>query len=115
MRTTCFLLLTLLLYGSAVHAEEEQIPIPVDLIHGVEVTEAQLDWIRAWLEEHLHAEDLVKIEVDVANRTHPGADFQAEARLAPRENDTYQVQRRIRFGHKTWPSWGLQEEDYVGD
>lgn len=116
MRWTFALLLTLtlLLSGSVARAEEAQIPIEVDLIHGVVVTDAQFDWIRAWLREHLHADDLAGLQVDVKNRTHPGADFRAEARLASRESGTYQVQRRIRFANRKWRSY-VPEESFVGD
>lgn len=114
MRWTFALLLSLTLLVSAARAEEEEIPIEVDLIHGVVVTDAQLDWIRTWLHEHLHADDLAGLQVDVKNRTHPGADFRAEARLASRESGTYQVQRRIRFANRKWRSY-VPEESFDGD
>lgn len=115
MRTTCALLLAVLLGAGAVRAEEPRIPIEVDAPRGTVVTEAQCDWIRAWLRAHLHTEDLATVEVDVRNRTHPGWDFRAEARLAPRVSGTVQVQRVIRFAHRAWTTWRLQDEDYDGD
>ena len=114
MRATCALCLVLLLCGGAVRAEEAEIPIEVDRMHGITVSEAQLDWIRAWLRAHLHAGDLASVQVDAKNRIHPGTDFRAEARLAPRESGTYQVQRTIRFANRNWRTY-LEPEDFVGD
>lgn len=115
MRAACTILVLLTLGLSAAHAGEEKIPIDVKPMHGVEVTDAQLDWVRAWLRKNLHPDDLAGIVVDLRNRAHPGADYRAEARLTPRDTGTYRVQRVIRFGHRTWRTWALKEEDYDGD
>ena len=111
------MLVALVLSVSAValRAAEAEIPIEVDVARSVEVTEAQLDWIRTWLLENLHPRDLAGIEVDVRNRVHPGSDYRAEARLATRESGTYVVRRTIRFAHRSWPTWRVKEDQYTGD
>ena len=115
MRIALASLVLLVLGLSAARAQDEAIPIAVDRIAGFEVTEAHLDWVRAWLRAHLHTDHLAGIEVDVRNRSHPIADYRVEARLTPRDSGTYRVQRVVRFGHRTWPTWVPQKTDFVGD
>ena len=106
-----------LLAGTAIlggaYAEEETIPIDVTPVHGVEVTDLQLAWIRTWLEGHLHPDDLEGIRVDVKNRTHPGAVVYGEARLPSRTTGTYLVTPSIRFFHENWPLWDPESKTYV--
>jgi len=102
-----FLVLALLLLALVpAQAEEEKIPIEVASLDPIEVTEAQLDWVRTWLKEHVHPVDLAALKVDVDNRTHPGSLVCAEARLPAKQVDTYHVQRVIRLGHETWDVFG---------
>lgn len=115
MRAAILLAALLVLGLGVVRAEEESLPIELDGVHRAGVTDAQLDWVRTWLRANLRADDLTGIDIDLRNRAHPGADYRVEARLAPRVSGTYQVQRVIRFGHSSWPTWVLGEKDFVDD
>lgn len=106
MRRLLLVLALVLLSPAASQAEKEPIPIEVAPRLGVEVTDAQLAWVRTWLKDHLHPADLVVLEVDIDNRTHPGSLVAAEARLPAKEVDTYHIQRVIRIGHESWDVFG---------
>jgi len=87
-------------------AEEETIPIDVASFLAGKVTNDQLTWIRTWLKDHVHPDDLQALEVDVDNRTHPSSLVAAEARWPAREAGTYSVQRYVRFQHESWDPYG---------
>ena len=106
MRRLSFVLAVVLLSLVSARAEEEPIPIRLVPLHGIDVTPAQLSWVRTWLKEHLCPSDLAALEVDVDNRTHPTSLVCAEARLPPKVSGTHHVQRVIRIQHESWDTFG---------
>lgn len=106
MRRPALVCFVVLLSLAPARAEEKPIPIEVAPLHGVEVTDAHLAWIRTWLRDHLHPVEIARLEVDVDNRTHPTLLVYAEARLPARVVDTYSVQRSIRLAHESWDTFG---------
>ena len=106
MRRPLLALVLALLPIAPARAEEGRIPIEVASLPQIQVTDAQLDWIRTWLEDHLHPLDVKTLEVDVANRTHPTLLVYAEARLPAKDVDTHRLQRVIRIAHESWDTYG---------
>ena len=106
MRRPLLVLVLALLTIAPTQAEEERIPIEVAPLPSIAVTDAQLDWIRTWLNDHLLPLDVQALEVDVANRTHPTLLVYAEARLPAKDVDTHRLQRVIRIAHESWDTYG---------